>query len=72
MEWQPIETAPKDGTVVLLAGPEFEHGCVIAFWSDPSVGDTTEEDAGWYESESDSHRLFGTPTHWMPLPATPG
>ena len=40
MEWKPIETAPQDGTWMLLyfAGPQYYK---IAFWS--------EKSADWYD-----------------------
>lgn len=69
-EWQPIETAPKDGSAILLAGP-FEHGCIIAFWSDPSIGDTEPSDSGWYEFEWSGNPIHGQPTHWSPIPNIP-
>ena len=62
MEWQPIETAPKDGTSVII----FVDGLqIVAFW-----GCT-----GW-ELNAPLFELFypeiyGEPTHWMPLPAPP-
>jgi hypothetical protein len=57
--WQPIETAPKDGTHLLGYAPEFEHQpiCTIEYsvryknwWS---IGNCCQ------------------PTHWQPLPAPP-
>ncbi len=62
--WQPIETAPKDGTFVLLWWPRWQprqptigrfgiHG--IQQWWAPEV----------LEWEGDG------PTHWMPLPLPP-
>lgn len=60
-EWQPIETAPKDGTDILLSGPHSNHGWVIKsarFW----IG-------SWW---SNGNRGIGPdPSHWMPLPAPP-
>lgn len=66
-EWQPIETAPKDGTWVMLHvvgnQPDLQsYVPEIAFWID--------DDQGW----SCSHELqaFGKrPTHWIPLPTPP-
>ena len=65
MEWQPIETAPKDGTRILIGvwdlGPDVTSARWNgAFW-DMSIQD--EEFCG----ESD----FAGPTHWMPLPDPP-
>ncbi len=59
MHWRPVETAPKDGTWIML---NYRSTCVpiITFWSD-----TTED---W------AHRdQLGTnkPTHWMPVPEAP-
>jgi hypothetical protein len=65
--WQPIETAPKNATWVIL---RFRNDSAIApepvisagFWS------TWYDD--WYASEAASHSLtevHGSPTHWMLL-----
>ena len=70
--WRPIEEAPKDGTAILILCPDSEFGAVIAFWSDPIVGDTIAEESGWYASEASSNRIFEIPTHYRPLPPTPG
>lgn len=62
MEWQPIETAPKDGTAILIAKSPCDHwaGMFVAYWSD----DLDE----WFYS---INRIVRQPTHWMPLPAAP-
>lgn len=68
MGWHPIETAPKDGTPILVfekyptmrGGPMDRHYIEIAIWDDcwriisfaPPCGDNN-------------------PTHWMPLPKPP-
>lgn len=68
--WRPIETAPKDGTAILLYCDDHvsaEFGSVIGFWSEDDGGD-------WYASEAHSSPLFWAsdrPTHWQPLPEPP-
>ena len=70
--WQPIETAPKDGTRVLLFGPDQWVG-----WFISEEDDERDEDGevvtGWTdESTSYEHRwTSNAPTHWMLLPAPP-
>jgi hypothetical protein len=79
--WQPIETAPKDGTVVLLTafdedGRPFgeEWPC---YWGHiqqnglfPGVtGMWTVTGGGVTWSEAPEE---GGPTHWRPLPPAPG
>ena len=83
--WQPIETAPKDGSEVLVW--RADCGILLARWTAPIEFMTTAE----LEAESDGNddwmeepdwfcadfvsgsRLDGmeAPTHWRPLPATP-
>lgn len=64
MEWQPIETAPKDGRGFLAY--EKDKRPFVALWLDAEHPDVDE--AGWYE-----HWNFDPvePTHWMPLPEPP-
>ena len=59
-EWQPISTAPKDGTRIMLwlNGPIRAPKAVFGKW----VGF-----AGWVTEGSGSAK----PTHWMPLPEAP-
>lgn len=63
MQWQPIETAPKDGQRVIIY---CDHGVEIGWYEHKikygSVW-TTEccENFGGYEN----------PSHWMPLPIPP-
>jgi hypothetical protein len=69
MEWQLIETAPKDGMPVLVVWDGIvgeAHYC----------GDEDTRDPGWWwanTSPGDYHaeRLSPDPTHWMPLPPPP-
>lgn len=72
-DWQPIETAPKDGREVILRDRD-RVGC--ACWTRwPDVHDTDgaleiEGGEGWtVGADGDEWR---NPTHWMPLPAPPG
>lgn len=59
-DWQPIETAPKDGTRVLVAD-ENVWMAVARNW--PCNG-------YWIEDAASGMRL-NPPTHWMPLPSPP-
>lgn len=72
MAWQPIETAPKDGSSILAWGPHAHGrnipGCVIAEFRRWADG-TQFWEVGHSETKS---FLSGSPlTHWMPLPTPP-
>ena len=66
--WQPIETAPRDGSEFLavvevknLYGLRWHERRVI--WVDEETGDLSEDcDFGWSLDDY---------THWMPLPDAP-
>lgn len=62
-DWQPISTAPKDGTVIQL-WPNMN-------WRNPAVfvGRWHSELEMW-EDLSDDNMVCGM-THWMPLPEPP-
>lgn len=60
--WQPIETAPKDGTHLLVGS--FRHTTVrVAYWSEG------HDMPRWQPAYSSFGRC--EPTHWMPLPKAP-
>jgi hypothetical protein len=68
--WQPIETAPMDGTHVILFWPFVtDDGLVTSGrWYEPDRHNKTV-DGYWY---SDIVNGGATPpTHWMPLPPPP-
>ncbi|GGD30989.1 DUF551 domain-containing protein [Aureimonas glaciei] len=79
-KWQPIETAPKDGTIVDLWHDEFgrnancywgvpQHECGEAGrYCDSDWHDTPE---GWVDSAYNQTTFLDGFTHWMPLPAPP-
>lgn len=56
--WMPIETAPKDGTTILVWHKDYEYGAGVSLWSDTydkfMVGNNRPQ-----------------PTLWHPLPAAP-
>lgn len=71
-EWKPIESAPKDGTRILLyatlrgsslggcdRGKNYGEWIVLGAWE-------VEYGMWWDGSQCTVH-----PTHWMPLPAAP-
>ena len=61
MEWQPIETAPKDKEILLYSDSD---GYGISGWN--------EEHQRWYVYNHYEEQLYLFPaTHWMPLPDPP-
>jgi hypothetical protein len=71
-KWQPIETAPKDGTLILIwvkheVGPDMMMIAKFHTEYDEPADDPSErlrwkEEAGFYNVRA---------THWMPLPEPP-
>lgn len=58
-EWQSIDSAPKDGTLVLVANAE--RIIRIALWQET-----------WREWHAIPGKYsFAAPTHWMALPSPP-
>lgn len=81
-EWQPIETAPKDGTP-FLAYVRGEH--VVAAWKEvwvagnwelvgiqsPPMSNNDIRTVTALEGKFGGKVQIPGPTHWMPLPAPP-
>jgi hypothetical protein len=64
--WQPIETAPRDGTTVLLYFPDAGKSQIdVGYWIEWEVGDANWSNE-WTDAEIDCD-----PSHWMPLPEPP-
>lgn len=59
-DWRPIESAPKDGTRILLGWPMLQSMSVVAHW----------ERGMWRLSSSDEYGIVGRPPvhSWQPLP----
>lgn len=70
--WEPIDTAPRDGTYVIIWSGWFGGRATIASWDDDRYAN--KPIPRWSSSE----RLYGRrafidipPTHWLPLPTPP-
>lgn len=57
--WYPIESAPRDGTDILVGN---RYSVAICFWSD-FIGEC-------WQPRNASFSAFPA-SHWMPLPAPP-
>lgn len=61
MQWQPIDSAPKDGTEVLVWLPQRML-----------IRQVRYTQLTWtYATVPGLHDLMDTPSHWMPLPTAP-
>jgi hypothetical protein len=74
--WQPIETAPKDGTSIIVMYLHCDTQIVhAAFWLEEYESDEIDETGWWTYDWSEVSRskmdYHYTPTHWMPLPPHP-
>lgn len=66
-EWQPISTAPKDGTKILLGyfpEPAYEGASTMESWEVAFWHGTHQK---WCGRELLNAEGYFSPTHWMPL-----
>jgi len=63
-EWQPIETAPKDGTNILVFENDNESDAEVMIAN--YYGGNGHWSISW-----DDRGIEINPTHWMPLPKPP-
>lgn len=76
-EWQPIDTAPRDGTPILLAGGEDDN---TKYATELEAAKMRSPCRGWWHHDGWIITLAeaccisvgrDNPTHWMPLPEPP-
>jgi cell wall assembly regulator SMI1 len=64
--WLPIESAPKDGSDIIVLIPEAGSQAVdIARW------ESFRGDGAWHAARCADGLEVGPVTHWMPLPVPP-
>lgn len=69
--WQPIETAPKNGSFILLAGPSGYIGTPLRV-EVCQYDEKYRPLQPWVTYAGDSFEDSGEPaTYWMPLPKLP-
>lgn len=71
-EWQPMSSAPKDGTSVLVWGPYNIAPCEAAYRERRWMA--MHEECRVIEAQSDfgtEYKLCDPLTHWRPLPPPP-
>jgi hypothetical protein len=66
MNWQPIDTAPKDRNMLLTDGTTVCQGGWITDCDQGAEYEGQCGMAGWWSVDG-----IETPTHWMPLPTVP-
>lgn len=68
MDWQPIATAPKDGTLVIIC--ERSGRVQVAKWCDAAWGGSPN---WWCQLTSGGTDYYPTTdvTHWLPIPPLP-
>lgn len=61
-DWQPIETAPKDGSWIIVTSTHNQYYRAAIMWDDY-----------WQDCNEANHDSFmdKSATHWMPLPDPP-
>lgn len=78
--WQPIATAPKDGTLIDLWLPKSRQRTTRCYWGRPQhtcgenegYCDSCPDHDGWVDGEDFTLGYTSEePSHWMPMPAAP-
>ena len=65
-KWQPIETAPRDGTAILLTDARIQDWTQVAFWDEDRPNGYV-----WARDDASTFWHKDSFTHWMPLPRAP-
>jgi len=75
-EWQPIETAPRDETYILVfngdnIGEGTEEKQIGVASKSPYEKHDYDGVEMWHAQDCCDQMTFYAPTHWMPLPEPP-
>jgi len=62
--WQPIKTAPKDGSLIIVFRPTAGFNYI------PKIGEDYWKDFGTFQTWARSNTSH-LPTHWRPMPQPP-
>jgi hypothetical protein len=74
MEWKPIETAPKDGSTILVWGKYMIHPSPAEWNMNRKEWRAVWDGSRVIESQGDTWIDYAEPSgvsHWMPLPKPP-
>jgi hypothetical protein len=67
MTWQPIDTAPKDASWIIVLVPS--GNVHRAHWASDLSGEEHPAFQGWFIHRSRTFFVLGEPpTHWIPMP----
>jgi len=67
-DWQPIETAPKDGTTILAVDALIQDTHAVVYYDDGLYPGSIYV---WHVTDTTIAYHRDRFTHWMPLPAQP-
>lgn len=82
MNWKPIETAPRDGSRILVfsswdwsdsSWSDLQPEWITCVWREDASIDEDDNDVGGFISVTHNpyKDIAKNPTHWMPLPPPP-
>lgn len=75
--WQPIETAPRDGSWILLSGgtckgdEDYQKRIVTGQYTNELNGGKTDWHWQFAWFDGGYYGQYDNPSHWQPLPASP-
>lgn len=71
-KWQPIETAPRDGTEIIVINDSKGGYCTEPYQIGVATWGQSLSKVRWTSTVCCDGVSYFQPTHWMPLPAPPG